>query len=384
MKELIYMDPKTIFLMLWLGNLILAVLFLSFPKVKNRRTESLWIAAKFSEAIAYGGLILIAIGKSGIFLMLVSNILLYLGFALEAGAVWEYRGYKNWPRYILPFLISAIFIRTFTGIFGLRANLNITISSYVIGIFFLLATLPLIPDKEEKAVLNRVIIAVNGIPALLNLVRGTFSFFISGNTLGSGNIINLLTYLAMFVFMISNGFGFLLLVREKAERELKHLATIDYLTGLLNRRAFLEQADKCLLMARRRGSSTALLVFDLDYFKRINDNYGHAIGDQVLQAFARICRDRLRNTDISGRTGGEEFAVFLNDCALEDAIRIAEDLRGSVADHSVTVDTVAIRFTVSIGLRLFGAVDTLDDALISADKALYEAKRSGRNTVVVA
>jgi len=224
------------------------------------------------------------------------------------------------------------------------------------------------PDKEEKAVLNRVIIAVNGIPALLNLVRGTFSFFISGNTLGSGNIINLLTYLAMFVFMISNGFGFLLLVREKAERELKHLATIDYLTGLLNRRAFLEQADKCLLMARRRGSSTALLVF----------------GDQVLQAFARICRDRLRNTDISGRTGGEEFAVFLNDCALEDAIRIAEDLRGSVADHSVTVDTVAIRFTVSIGLRLFGAVDTLDDALISADKALYEAKRSGRNTVVVA
>ena len=74
----------------------------------------------------------------------------------------------------------------------------------------------------------------------------------------------------------------------------------------------------------------------------------------------------------------------MNDCALEDAIRIAEDLRGSVADHSVTVDTVAIRFTVSIGLRLFGAVDTLDDALISADKALYEAKRSGRNTVVVA
>ncbi len=383
--NLLEMDVKTIFLQLAMGNIILTILFMSFPKVNNKKAEWLWIFAKLCETIAYSIFLHMVVSKdSRVVIVLGGNFLLYWGFAFEAAALWEYRKHKSWFRFIIPALILAVGIRSYAEILGLPANLKITISSYIVGIFFVVATVPFIPQKREARGLSLVIIITNSIPTLANFMRGTMSYFMLDNTLSSGNSANILTYLAMYIFMVSNGFGFLLLVRENEERELLHLATFDSLTELLNRRAFLEYAENNLVLERRRSLYSAMLVFDIDNFKRINDTYGHAAGDLVLQDFARICRDQFRKTDIIGRIGGEEFAAILNGCTIKDAVQVAENLRRSVAENTIDINTVEVRFTVSIGLLMFSEGETLSDALVRADKALYTAKQTGRNKVVIA
>jgi two-component system, cell cycle response regulator len=156
-------------------------------------------------------------------------------------------------------------------------------------------------------------------------------------------------------------------------------ATTDSLTGLLNRRAFAEAAVKSLDWAHG-GYPLSVFLCDLDKFKAINDSYGHDAGDQVLRKFS----DEAKATDLTvGRLGGEEFA-FLVQQPLDDAVEMAEHLREAVAGVSVKVSDKTINFICSIGVTEWEAGDTIDSLLRRADVALYEAKRSGRNRVVVA
>lgn len=168
-------------------------------------------------------------------------------------------------------------------------------------------------------------------------------------------------------------------------QRLQDLATFDHLTGLLNRRAMREILEREHGRAQRRGRPYTLLLFDLDRFKLVNDNYGHAVGDQVLVALARAARQMLRDGDWIGRWGGEEFLCFLNDVDCDAAIPVAERLRRHLAAQVVHADSHAVRVTVSIGVASYpGAGTTLDAVLNSADAALYEAKRAGRNRVMPA
>ena len=168
---------------------------------------------------------------------------------------------------------------------------------------------------------------------------------------------------------------------EKLERQ----ATRDYLTGLNNRRYFMERGETELAQAKRYGHKLSLLMLDIDRFKRINDTHGHKVGDIVLQQLAVILRDSFRTVDIIGRIGGEEFAVLLPETELAQATEVAERLRKNVAEADLTQATgLPLRFTISIGVaELEGKDVSLDRLLELADKALYEAKQGGRNKVCV-
>lgn len=173
--------------------------------------------------------------------------------------------------------------------------------------------------------------------------------------------------------------------RRKQQQELLRLAQVDTLTGLANRRHFIELAELELSRTLRHGGPLSVLMIDIDQFKRINDRYGHQTGDAVLQKFGALCREMLRDIDTVGRLGGEEFAVLLPKTGMIQAVEAAERLRQKVEAAEVALENVALRFTLSIGVSTLteSASSDVDALLNQADQALYEGKRAGRNRVCV-
>lgn len=173
--------------------------------------------------------------------------------------------------------------------------------------------------------------------------------------------------------------------RRAQEQELRHLATTDVLTGLPNRRYFMERLEQEWSRLHRFGGQAAIMMLDLDHFKQVNDNYGHGVGDQVLKAFAEVLRLAIRRMDVPGRLGGEEFAVILPGAQLDGARVLAERVRQAVMEMPVQ-DALGQRVpvTVSIGLASFEPAAACSEALLTrVDEALYRAKTMGRNRVEV-
>ena len=168
--------------------------------------------------------------------------------------------------------------------------------------------------------------------------------------------------------------------------KLEEQAQQDQLTGLANRRHFMHVAGIEFARAQRYKHPLSLLALDADHFKSINDTYGHQAGDIVLQKLSKIFQDVLREVDIIGRIGGEEFTVLLPETDLQSAIKVAQRLLDAIGDSKVVMDTgVTIRYTASIGVAsLTDATTSLTDLLNAADAALYQAKHAGRNRVSIA
>jgi diguanylate cyclase (GGDEF)-like protein len=189
-------------------------------------------------------------------------------------------------------------------------------------------------------------------------------------------------FIVLFVSTIVIPMAFLLMHRERTAAELIRLATIDPLTGLFNRRAFLDLAERELARARRLQSPYVVLMIDLDHFKRINDEFGHQAGDRALVDFAAVVRRCFRIEDLAGRYGGEEFCAVLPGVTLEQSSVIAERLRVAVAQ--CILGDLPRATTISIGISACTGKErvSLDAAIGRADEALYRAKHEGRDRVV--
>lgn len=170
-------------------------------------------------------------------------------------------------------------------------------------------------------------------------------------------------------------------VRE-AHRRLELLSRLDPLTQIQNRRSLMEDLEKELQRSRRYHRHLALLFLDVDHFKSINDRFGHAFGDRVLQRITQVASHLIRLPDIFGRYGGEEFAIGLVECDQAKAREIAERIRQAIARTSFEWDNQAVQVTVSIGIALMPpAMDKIDALIEQADRALYQAKINGRNRI---
>ena len=179
-------------------------------------------------------------------------------------------------------------------------------------------------------------------------------------------------------------FAFLLLsiVKERGELRHKTAALVDSLTGLANRRAFLANADEFIGRAPASRPFTAMLA-DLDRFKDVNDRYGHATGDRVLQIFAETLLGTLRPHDLSGRLGGEEFAILMPNTSGPDGERVAERIRTRFAEAAQSINGHPIGATVSVGVATVRAPAELSDLMVAADRALYLAKAEGRDRIAL-
>lgn len=169
---------------------------------------------------------------------------------------------------------------------------------------------------------------------------------------------------------------------ESNQDELRRLASTDPLTGLANRRSFLDASNAEVALTRRTGRPTALVLLDLDHFKDVNDSWGHAVGDSVLVAVADLLRRDRRTTDVVARLGGEEMALLLRETDLDAALHLAERLRATLAEETLRHGDAEISLTASFGVSVVTPDDTsFDTVLRRADRALYAAKRAGRNAV---
>ncbi len=173
--------------------------------------------------------------------------------------------------------------------------------------------------------------------------------------------------------------------RRELEAELQRQATTDPLTGLHNRRSFDRHFQRELNRARRNGTPLSLAVLDMDHFKKVNDSHGHNVGDEVLRAIAGLLKEEVREPDVCGRLGGEEFVVLLTDADKDAALAVAERLRQRIAGTPVQASGLTLALTVTVGVaELLPWEDDLAALTQRADEALYAGKRGGRNCVRLA
>ena len=172
--------------------------------------------------------------------------------------------------------------------------------------------------------------------------------------------------------------------RSKLMQELTKAASLDHLTGLANKRVFNEELARQVSTANRYQRSLCLIVCDLDHFKRVNDNYGHSSGDQVLKKVAQAISESIRDVDVAARWGGEEFAILLPETKLDGAVTQAERIKDTIQACTFWFDDTEVRVSASFGVvEMSNKEQNVGDLFDHADKLLYRAKRAGRNCVVV-
>ncbi len=169
---------------------------------------------------------------------------------------------------------------------------------------------------------------------------------------------------------------------KRANAEITRLLNTDFLTNILNRRAFYERLEERISLAERRNLSFGVILGDIDLFKKVNDTYGHDMGDIVLKGFANVLSDNIRGEDIVARVGGEEFCILASCGNIEELYIIAEKIRKKVCERHF--EEIGKNITASFGIALYDEKDSLDDLIKRADLGLYKAKENGRNRVSAA
>ena len=185
-----------------------------------------------------------------------------------------------------------------------------------------------------------------------------------------------------------NVIGSSLVIRDITEvthmlNKMEALAITDPLTGAFNRRYFLTQVDRQMSAIKRHNMSMGILILDIDHFKRVNDTYGHLVGDRVLQGIVQIMKKQLRSDDVLARYGGEEFIIMSTEKSEEGLFAFAERLRKTIEKEPIAIEELIIPITVSVGAVMVSPDQGCESSIAAADKALYTAKNNGRNRVML-
>ncbi|BAK73561.1 GGDEF domain-containing protein [Arcobacter sp. L] len=169
---------------------------------------------------------------------------------------------------------------------------------------------------------------------------------------------------------------------SRMNKKFKQLANVDALTGLYNRRFIDEQMDLIFKTAKEDKSFLSLVIFDIDFFKKVNDTFGHDAGDKVLQMIAKLANENFRQTDLVGRIGGEEFCIIFTNTNKENVLKIVDRFRKTIEEQTVVYEQKNIKITSSFGISyLSQKIDSYTDLFKNADEALYKAKKDGRNRI---
>ncbi len=313
----------------------------------------------------------------------VSNTLILFGFSgLWVGAR-AFGGRKT----LWPSLIGGPVLWLYAcAIPAFYANLPLRVAwfSLLVGSITLLAGHELDRPVNRPLLSSRLAAGILYAHGLLLLLRVPFAFLLDYSTdFARAPLWFTLMGIEPVLFIIAIGLCLIALVKERSELIVRRAAGSDSLTGIANRRAFLEQAEDLAATVRKTASSGAMLVFDLDHFKRINDTHGHGTGDRVLMLFSGVLLRNLRRTDAMGRIGGEEFAAFLPGADMDSARRNADRIR-SLFREAASAPGLPTTATVSVGVAVASGPDVDVTQLIErADRALYRAKLAGRDQVVL-
>lgn len=376
------LDTSTMYLLLCIGNFILFVLLVIFAKFTQ--TDGLFIRYSYSKLFQSLGILLMyfrdALPES--ISVIIINGLLLVGVTLEAfcliyiGKIPSYRAAKSWIR-ISVFLVAGY---TLLYLAGVSTAARASVLAAIIAIIALVIAVNLIFNTGTK--IRQIFGAFFLCFSFLYFIRAKEAVAGTGYMLFGLTIGQSLAFLLAYSYMLFSTMAFLMMSREAMDIKLKQAATMDYLTGVYNRMQFMNLAQKkCSLLARQK-KPVSILMLDLDHFKAINDKYGHFTGDEVLIHFSRNTAEVLRNGDIFGRYGGEEFIVFLPNTDRQEALLVGQKIKTHLA--TVAALQTIPNYTVSIGAATIIPACSSDivNVMQMADEALFQAKRSGRNRVI--
>jgi diguanylate cyclase (GGDEF)-like protein len=316
----------------------------------------------------------------------LANAFLFTAFAVTWTGARVFDGRPEEPVYLVTGAVLWLLVCRLPVLED-SLEIRVLVSSGIITAYTWLAAYEFWLGRDEPLVSRWPAIFMLFAHGALFLLRTPLLAFLPwapGNQVYGSVWLTVLSFEAL-LFTISIAFILLAMAKERTELLHKTAAMVDSLTGIANRRSFLQDSNVLAKQHRADPKSMAVLLIDLDHFKSINDRYGHAIGDRVLEVFANTVRPLLRPKDLFGRLGGEEFAIVLYDVTGEQASGMAEQMRIAFEQASKDVDGRPVGATVSIGV-VHSESPMLDVAglLAQADQALYFAKERGRNRIELA
>jgi diguanylate cyclase (GGDEF)-like protein len=377
------LDVKTMFVVTISVTAVLGLLLI-YAWNQNRRIPSLaWWGGAHIVACAAAGLIGARGMVADFWSIEIANALLFI----SAGMTWAgARLFDNNRVSIIGVFGGAaawILAARFTAFLEVPP-LPVVASSMIIAAYTFAAGSEFWRGRDESLRSRLPLVVLLHSHGALYLVRILLAIYVPGgkaeiflSTAWFGSI-----GLESLLYMIATAFILLAMAKERTELEHKMAAMVDPLTGVANRRAFLESAVSGLKRHSRLQQPVSALLFDLDQFKSINDRYGHSTGDRVLRNFADIAKTELRSTDLLGRLGGEEFGVLLYGAEANTAIAIAERIRETfAAGYQETDGHPAVSVSAGVATVSGGRPVDVEVLLTSADEALYVAKARGRNRV---
>ena len=320
-------------------------------------------------------------------LLIASNVSVGLAAIALLAASRSFLGRGPLHRLVwLPFILAMSGIFYFTYI-DVNFVARVTIASTYLGSMALWVAVEHLrqPAAEQTAPMRAMIalmllhVAVHG---------GRVVSFATGWTTSADlldpTLIQTIVFYEACLFVVLVPIVCLVMTAERLQTHLRHTASTDSLTGLMNRRAFLEESDRRFRQARRSQGTITLMLIDIDHFKAVNDRHGHGAGDAVLIGLARLLDVSLRRSDLACRYGGDEFCVLLPDTGAAAALRVAETLRARFSGAGFQSAGETVGTTLSIGIAENGpSVDTLEGLISRADAALYRMKRAGRNRAAI-
>lgn len=382
-----FLDTHTIYFLTLLGNLIMLLMLAIFAKTTGfKGLMRYYIYGKLLQTIGaalgvFRGLIPVDLS------VILGNSFVYLGVALEvycivyvdklplAGVT------KRWIQ------VAAGISVGFTLLYLAGANMGtrVFVSATILAGYSMAAAAGLFLRKNTTDLRKMVagffvLIAVSQfVRALDALPRG------EDYPLFAASSLQTISFISIYVHMLISTMAYLLLSREVIDIKLKEAATKDYLTGIYNRMQFMQLSEALMAFMIRQQKPVTVFMIDFDYFKVINDTYGHAVGDNVLIKFSRETQAIIRTEDLFGRYGGEEFIIFSPNTSSKEALIMGQKIKSKIELSSAN-DSMIPTYTVSIGMATMIPENLLDmDKLIGrADQALLQAKRNGRNQIVQA
>lgn len=381
------LDPRTLlFSLILVNSLMVLSLFVATLGGNEGKREGM---GKWALAILLETLTWILVASRGwipdAYSIVLANLLKAGAHALILAAICEFqqRSLPRW-QYVLPVLLTLVMSLVLLD--DIRGRF--IWGGLIYGLQMVLIARVLLSDAETRAgrawrlMLGGVlvIVLVLGLRAYVAFVG--YSELAQPQNAVAPHWVQIISFVAVMATALLGSIGFVLMVKERADRGILNLAMTDSLTGVPNRRALMEQA--VLMLTQRGARPMALLMIDVDFFKRINDSHGHLVGDEVLREVASRLMSRLRRHDVLGRYGGEEFCVVAPDTQAEGALALAESLREIVAATVLRSGCSEMAVTVSIGVACCVSDVTRDvkEVMAEADAALYVAKESGRNRVI--
>lgn len=377
----------TLWIWLVLSEALFAVLLLVVWSLRRTEQALVWWALA-SASLALGGLAISLRGQLPDLLSIaVGNTLFSLSWALRWAGLRQFAGLRRRLAACLapPLLLGLAY--QFRGMLGLDPGDRVILTAALGGGYALLMTVDALRSQhDEPLVMRRLVIAIGVLAVLLEAaVIGLVATGAEGTQYLSQSAINASVLLGLLSLFSLYDLGCFLMVFERHERKLVRDATVDSLTNVLNRAGFSDLAGRQAQRSRRDRRPAAVLVMDLDHFKRVNDSHGHEAGDAVLRAFAQAARAALRPTDLLARPGGEEFWALLPQADLDEAGRSAQRVCDRFREVRVPFEGQQIAATVSVGVAEVDlAQETVQAAIARADRALYDAKQGGRDRVVAA